>query len=252
MEKITKEQLKSPDAFVSTMTRLSEALFRQKKALTAGFVILIVGGLGWTGYSIYRTQKEEQGQAALYKAQKALLDAESAFQPQAPRDPKAIANIRTRSGDLDKDFGSAISELIKVIDQFPRTQASVFASLEVGRLYAQYQKYDLLVDLMKKTSSWAGHPLTKALSSDLLAIGFEGKGDCRQAIGEWHKIENLKGASALAGQAMIKQALCYEKLNQISTAEAIYKRAEDAKNSDPVTARIAKRYLRLLSKGKSS
>jgi predicted negative regulator of RcsB-dependent stress response len=132
------------------------------------------------------------------------------------------------SGNLDTYYKASLEQLKDVIVRYPSTQSAVLASLDLSQLYYDHKMYDEASSLLQTSLKNVSYPLTKALVLINLGLNQEAKGDCPGAISSWMKIPGDKSMAAFQGNALIKSALCYEKLNQNDKAEEIFRRFENA------------------------
>lgn len=266
MEKLTKQDLKGPDAFISIMHRLSAWAAHHIKAISSVLAAIAVAAVIWAGYGIYKDSKENSAQVKLFAVQKEIKTIEDEFKkaetPPPPEPPKKDKKDKVvkeapkpegvkRTGEISKDYRNTLESYKSVISEFPRTQAAVLAALDLGRIYYDYKDYEATVSLLEPQWKKANHPALRGLCLDQLATAYEAKGDCQNAISKWQEIENDKAMSFLLGPSLIKVGLCQEKLKNFDKAEAAYIRAQSLTN-DPESSRTAKKYLRFLKAVKSS
>ena len=249
MEKITKQDLKSPDAFISNMQRFGEWAYEKRVVILSLIGVIVFAAVVWAALGTYHSQKEDKAQEALFNATKKMTTAEDAFNPpeemtapgQAKKEKKAPT--ATKTGDLNVDFKEAVPAFKEVITQYGDTQAGVVASLQLGRLYHEYKKYDDEIAVLGKAATTSQHPVTKAMALTNLGSAYEAKGDCANAVDQWQKIQGSPDMAPFLGDSLIKTALCYEKLNQKDKAMATYQRFDDAeKDIKKLTDSIAQEY----------
>jgi tetratricopeptide (TPR) repeat protein len=276
MEKLTKEDLKGPDAFQSSFEIISEFFFHHRMTIIGTIAGLILAGIVWAALGVYNSNVEEKAQEALFIAEKKLdltnSDFEKLKNPQKTPSPigadgkkktpdqlaketaeasSEFAKLVKPTGDFNTDYKESLPLLKGVVERYPKSQAAVIASLDLSKIYQNYKQYDPQIDLLKSAASHAQHPVTKGLTLNRLAMAYEGKGDCPQAVATWQKIEDSKELSFLAGKSLINMGLCFEKLHQNDKAEQSYLKAEGlVKDGD--TAKTAKKYLRLLKRDQKS
>jgi TolA-binding protein len=242
VEKLTKHDLRSPDAFQSGMSTFTEKMFAHRGPIVSGLVGLLLIGVGWAAYNTYRDHQEEKAQEILFQAQNKSKTTEENFTKAAPK-----LDLPKATGNLETDYKDSLPLYQEVVQKYPSSQAAVLASLDLGHLYYEHKKYDDAVKVLDGAVKYARHPVTKGLALDQLGAALEAKGDCGSAIKQWEKIEQDKELQFLQGPSLIKMGLCYEKLKQIDKAEQTYHRAETL-TSDAEAAKTAKKYLRVLKR----
>jgi predicted negative regulator of RcsB-dependent stress response len=216
MEKITKQELKTPDLFIRESSKVAEWSLKHKRNVMNGVIILAGLALLWAGWGFYAESRENKAQDQLFLAQKTA-----------------------------KDNPSAASEALeKVARDFSGTQAGVIASLDYAQ-GASEAKTDTAISLLEKTKSSASSASLKALAFYNLGILYAAKGDCNKSIDQWNQIEAREDMSFLHGAVFINKGLCFDKLGQKDKAEQMLKKAEGLIKS-PEVSKTAKRYLRLL------
>jgi tetratricopeptide (TPR) repeat protein len=257
VEKLSKRDLRSPDAFISFTQRILAKLNEHRGAILAFFAIVIVGGAVWAGFGAYRHSKEEKAQAVLFVAEKKLKAIEDSFARAALPDnklPQAMKQTMTGTkptGDMEADYKDALQGLREVVEKYPGTQAYVVASLNLAEIYTTHGKFDQGIPLLEKASGTARHPVTKGFVWNQLGLAYQGKGDCNKAIEYWQRINAEKELGFLHGASLVRTGLCYESLKQFDKAEQAYHKAGSlADDSD--ASRTAKKYLKLLKQGQNS
>ncbi len=251
-KKLTKHDLKDPDAFISNMSRISTMAFDHRRTVTAVVAVVFGSGLLWAGMGFYNDRRENRAQTDLFMAEKKLKSQEEEFgkstnPPTNPAEKLKKEPVKA-TGNLEADYKETVPLLKDVISKHNGTQASVIAALDLAKLYYDYKKYDEGIAVLEKTMDMAKHPVTRGLTIDQLANFNMAKGNCDKAIGYWQKLGQEKTLSFLQGSSLIKTGLCYEKLKQFDKAEQTYLRASGLTN-DADTSKTAKKYLRLLKKG---
>jgi len=68
---------------------------------------------------------------------------------------------------------------------------------------------------------------------------------CKEAVATWEKIINNSSVKFLHGEIRLKQALCYENLNETTKAEQLYSQVKEEEKESPV-GQSANKYLKLL------
>jgi tetratricopeptide (TPR) repeat protein len=264
VEKLTKQDLRSPDAFISSARRALEKIAEYRSVLLVVVAIAIVGGVVWAAFGSYNHKREEKAQASLFVAEKKLKAIEDGFNKasnppnllpaakDAKKDKKDVVPQGPKpTGDLEADYREALKPLREVVETYPGTQAFVVASLNLAELYNQHGKYAEGIPLLEKAAQSAKHPVTKGFVWNQLGLAHQGKGDCGKAIEYWQKIEADKNLGFLHGTSLIRTGLCYEDLKQFDKAEQAYHRAEGL-TGDADASKAARKYLRLLKRGQNS
>ncbi len=237
VEKLTKEDIRGPDVFISNMHRFSEWAYSYRKVISGVLVLIAVAALTWAGIGTYSAKLEDAAAETLFSAEKTLNKVDQSFevppastanvhaQGKPVKDGKALA---VPTGKLEVDYKDVIEQLRDVITRFPKTQSSVIAALDLARIYQNYNKADDSISVLNGASAVASHPATRGLVFQGLGLAYESKGDCVAAITQWQKIIDDKTMAPFQPNSLIKQALCYEKLNQKDKAIEIFGRFDAA------------------------
>jgi predicted negative regulator of RcsB-dependent stress response len=252
-DKISKNDIKNPDLVTQELRKGFEWTTQHVQLVIGVIVLLLVVGSGWTAYNWMNDKKENELQAQYYQFEKQILKKKEAFEkfdqqakvlpPKGAKKDETLNQGEKSSGDLDKDFGSSISDMLKIVNQAPSSKAAALSALVLSDLYLQYNKpSEGLAVLQKvKTKSSTLGALATHLEAGLLA----NNNDCAKAVTVWEEILKSKDAGFIHNEVRIRQGLCFENLNQADKASANYNKVvADAK--DTQAAKTAEKYLRLL------
>ncbi len=243
VEKLTKADLKRPDAFITETTKLAEWSFKHKNLMISIVLALVIFGIGWAGWGVYSDARESKAQNLLFSAEKIVKKLET---PELPPSPPGIKTPPLPvAKPTEEAYQPALTALKNVVMTEPSTQAGVFAALEFARINNQFKKYGANVEVLEKVKSSGSTPVTRAMVLNALAVAYEGKGDCNKAIEQWTTIESRGDMTFMHGNAYLEKGLCYESLGQKDKAEQVYKKAEGL-GKNPEVAKTAKKYLRLM------
>jgi predicted negative regulator of RcsB-dependent stress response len=237
VEKLTKQDIRGPDVFISNMQKFSEWAYNRRKALMGVLVLIAAVALAWAGMGTYSAKQEDAAAETLFAAEKTLNKVDQSFEVPPAGTAKAQAQgkpikdgkaLAVPTGKIEVDYKDAIEQLKDVITRFPRTQTSVIAALDLARIYHSYNKPDDSISVLNGAVGVANHPATKGLVLQSLGLAYESKGDCTSAVNQWQKIIDDKTMGPFQANSLIKQALCYEKLNQKDKAIEIFGRFDAA------------------------
>jgi len=232
VEKLTKQDIRGPDVFISNMQKFSEWAYNHRKTILGTLVLIAAVALTWAGIGTYSAKQEDAAAETLFAAEKTLNKVDQSFEvPKADAQGKPIKDAKplaVPTGKIEVDYKDSIDQLKDVITRFPKTQSSVIAALDLARVYHDYNKYDDSISVLNAASKVANHPATRGLVFQGLGLAYESKGDCAQAVTQWQKIVDDKTMGPFQANSLIKQALCYEKLNQKDKAIEIFGRFDAA------------------------
>jgi tetratricopeptide (TPR) repeat protein len=210
--------------------------------------LIAIGALVWAGFGTYTAKKEDAAAETLFGAEKTLKTEQKRFEvpPKVDAKGQPLKDVKPAaepSGNLEADYKDSLTQLKDVVTRFPSTQSGVVASLDLAKLYRQYNKSELSIPLLENSAKVAKHPVMKGLVLFNLGLAHEAKDDCKGAIGEWQKIQDDPALGAFQANTLIKEALCYEKLGQKDKAIEIYGRFDAAEGErKALVESVATRY----------
>lgn len=256
--KLTKEQVRTPDAFQQNLTGSLDWVSKNSKLVVGVLVaaVLVGGGVAVVRYRQAHVQMELQEKFSLIE--RTVMEKKQAFEDakrgpapgvKAPEAPKAIA-----TGDIEKDYGHSVADLEMLVHEAPWSTAAQMAALLVADLRGEYGQNDaalkILNDANPQNDFWN---LPTALLVSAKANIMANQGDCKGAVGLWEKLARASNASYLHDEAKLRMALCYESMNDTAKAEQLYgELAKKDEKGDHETAKDAERYLRLLKVKKAT
>ncbi len=251
-KKISKEELRSPDAFVKTMEQGYSFATRYGKPIAALAVLGVIVAIGFVATNFLKERKEDSAAQALYVPQseyKKLQDqfekAKSPIEPGAKADASAVKPAPA-TGDLQKDYGTVIPGFESVIKEFSGTVAAGQAAVYLASIYQDHGK-------LEEAKAALEQPL-KDLDSDTLIYSvanmvygniLASQDNCKDAVATFERVKNF-----LSVDASVKAGVCYEKLGQLDQAAEMYRKASTQSESSSSLA--AKGYLRALEQKRSS
>lgn len=253
MDKITRQSLKGPDAFLKYIDLILNQIKKHRAIVLTIIVALILVGVGTTAYSLYNEKLEARAQSDLFLAQKKYDTIKDQFEQskaqslaqKKDKNAKVTATVLP-TGDIEKDYGSALRAYQDVLQKHPGTKSSVQAALEQSQIYADYQNFDKALELLKgaeKTSKRS--TLLEGLVSLARGALHEKKGECPQSIELYDHLLASKDFSYLHAETYYRKALCQESMQNVSAAKDLYKKIiQDYPDSK--TGRAARRSLRNL------
>ena len=253
VEKITKKDLKKPDPFIHSIEALWHEVERFRQIVIAVVVIFLLGGIGYTAYNWQSNRKETAAQTAFYSGRKTLQDIKKSYE----LDPKAVLAAekknekppeqKKKTGNLEQDLGPAVTQLEAVLKEHSGTRAATLAALELAPVYEEYKQIDRAQTVLQTSiSGLKKSELLWGLANLQLGNAQQMKGSCQEAIQTWTAVSSSKDHTFLQGEALLRQALCYEALSQKEKAVELYRKvSQDFADSD--AGKSAKKYLRLIS-----
>ena len=219
-----------------------EFLEKNLKTIALGFMAVVVLGLGFSLVSGQSERSEKAAQEACTPIQAKLVQLKEQNQQTQKdvKEPRTEVNV----ADLKKDLEGFIA-------QHPATVASQIAGLSLSEIYASEKNMVEALNTLKKVetkSSVLSNTLVLKKMGQLLADSDQ----CKEAIDIWNKVLNNKKAEFTFSDVQIKQALCYQKLNETQKAEELLTKVKNNKTEGQEQSSLeAEKVLRLIQFNKA-
>lgn len=248
--KIPKEDLKSPDAFLSTADRVSQVLSEYAQPIVATLVAILLVGGGWLGYNQWDNYRERKAGEELF-AIKAALDKKqeevrSASLPNLDKDNLDFMNLPTVKGDFDQDFRPLVSRFEQAISSHHGRRVTVAASLELAAFLVEHERFERAAEVLKGTEARMSRRglLAPLLWMQLASIQSH-LDNWDEVIRLYNKVLENPQATSVHADTLLKLGVAFEKIGEWDMARNMYTRAStDYGDSD--AGRRARSYLRLL------
>lgn len=249
-KKLTKEEIKGPDAFMRTMETTTKFVDQNAKPLAAVIILAVLIAVGYVVANFVHEHKENSAAQALFNPQNEYRKLHDQFeQAKAPADPKAdpkAAKPIPASGDLQKDYGPVVAGFENVIKEHSGTVAAGQAAVYLASIYQEYGKLDEAKSAVEKVlkdspSNTLIFSVAHMVHGNILAA----QGNCKDAVTSFETVKDF-----LSVDAAVKAGVCYEKLGQLDHAAEMYRKASS--ESDSSTSLAAKGYLKALEQKKQS
>ena len=260
MDKITKEELRQPDAFHEGASIFWSFVEKHLKSFITFFVALILISVGYIAKNHFDKKSEKQAVNELYFLETPVLKAKEAFDRAklTPADDLAASEkasgkapaketAQRASGDLQKDYGANFTSLEAFASSHKKYVAGAEAALIVAGIYTDYAKPEKAIEVLSPIAEQfqsGGPRLIYALIEMSLGTALATKGDCNAAVAAWQKIIQDDKQKFLAPDAYLKSGVCYETLGDAAKAKEHYEKASAAGESS--VAKTAKTLLRAM------
>jgi predicted negative regulator of RcsB-dependent stress response len=253
---------KTPDQMTQTLRKGFVWTTTHSKIVAVGIIVFVAIGLGTSLYGYFVQQKEIAQQEKYFLLEKNYLAKKADFDTaeraaSMPKDKKAppADTGKMPTGDIAKDYGTALTDLENFINENPQTQAAQMAVLHLTDSYMKYKNPDAALALIQKVQPSLDK---KEVLSALVHIQWgnilAGKGDCNGALPHWEQVTQVKRFAFAHDEARLRMGFCYQSMNDVAKAEQIY--TEVAKSAgttdrDFAAAREAEKFLRLIKAKKN-
>ncbi len=257
--KISKEELKSPDAFLSFADKVGQGLSEYWKPIAGGIGILLLGGIGYTAFTAMNRAQEQTASEALFKVEqkisniktehakkqqesvKDLIDNSKGTQKKTDARLKEVPEL-----SFDKDFASLAKEVEQVITEHKSTQSAQRARIRLARLYIDYEKLDMAEAILKPAiaQSKKGTSLY-GLSRTLLASVLSYKGQTGEAIEALSQILDDQSLSYLHSEVLLKLGILNKETGNTPRAEELFRRVT-MEFGETEAGKTAKNFLKMI------
>ncbi len=265
-KKLSKDEVRNPDQVLKTLNRGFQWSQNHSRAVIFGLIAFFAIGVGWSLMSNMSERKESQAQESYFSFEKSYLDKKRGFdeaERSALRPPmgkeKEAPKVKA-SGDLEKDYGPEVAGFKSVIEKHPDSKAAQMAALNLSEIYVNYKKIDEATQSLEKVATKSsGKDLISAIVLTQYGNILSDKDDCKGAVEQWGKVLGQSQAAFMHDTLRLKSAFCYEKMNDLTKAEELYKKvsqnSQDPKNPEAGETGLGKdaeKYLRLLKLKKNA
>jgi tetratricopeptide (TPR) repeat protein len=200
--RIPKRDLKKPDEFISTASKMISWTLENLRLILVG---TIIGALIVLSIVLWRMRAKTQEVKALnsfYRASDILISIE---------DPAS------------KGYLEALDELERILKDYPKTDASQLAQLQLGRGLLYAKQYTKAVETYRRfLDSGPRERLYELIAIHNLGYAYEGQGYYQKALDSFQGLLD-KGESFLQSWGYLNVGRCYEKLGKRHEALTTYR-----------------------------
>jgi len=214
------------------------------KLLAFGLGAFIIIGLAWAIISGNSSRQE-------VVAQENYAPLEVEFNKY--REQKATLATDAKSEIKDKvDVTTLKANLQDFVSKNTGTVAAQMAALSLSDILADENNAAEALNVLKKAETKSDH-LANVLVRKKMGQLLADANQCQEAITVWNKIVSDKNSEYVQSDVKIKQALCYQKLNDFNKAEEILTALKNnrTEGQQQISAE-AERVLRLIQHNKAS
>ncbi len=247
-----KDQVKAPDAFISTSTRVLNWIEKHARAVVAVVVLACLVGAGLTGYSYWQSSVESRAAEAIYKYEAELKAVEARIREERGELMREMSKKKSnpkdpiRPVDYEKDYAQIVGKLKNEIKAHRKTRTALISALNLSYFLVQQKRFEEALEVISI-------PSFEPSRSDLLA-GFtlmhkglvlieNGKAD--EAIETYQRLLDSSALKAFHSEALLKQGIAWELKGDLAKAKDTYENvARSYPNTDASTS--ASQFLRLL------
>lgn len=254
-DKLTKQDLKGPDAFVSASDHLFHWIERHARSIAAVLLLVAVASLGWVSYGYYSESQERHAAEALFKPETELRDIEAKLRESraakmqnlaAGKDKKAKAEDLNSPADYEKDFAPAVGKITAAIRAHANTKAAMISALNLASFLVQQKQFAPALQVLEIAKF-------QPSKNDLLAgfwhmhrgLAYLENQKADEAMKEYKEILDSGSLKSFHPEAWLKTGVAYELKGDTNKARETYEKV-DREFRGTEASNAAAQYLRLL------
>ncbi len=245
--KISKEELKSKDAFLSFSERASAYLADWIKPILMVVGSLLVASLAYIGYGHFQTQAEVRAADEIYTLQQPINEKRRQLEEAASaQESEEIPDWKSLT-DFSEDFSPLTSALKEALRRHSDRQAAIMASMSLASLFAEFELWaeaKEVLSLHDKTLTRPRSLLSPLLTSQLAAVQAHLQ-ESQEALNLYQQVLDNRAAQFLHPEVMLKIGFLHEQAGQPEAAQNMLRRLA-AEYGDTEAGRSARGYLRLM------
>jgi len=253
-DKLTKEDLKGPDMFVSFSDRLFSWIENNIRAIVAGLSLAGMVAVSFVGYGYWTEGQERKAAEALFKPETELRETESKLrEAQAAKMQALIAGKdkapkidEPQAADYGKDYAPKVAKITEAIKSHAGTKAALISSLNLANFLIQQKQFPVALEVLEA-------PKYRPSGNDLLAgfwhmhrgLAYLENQKADEAIKEYKEVLDAKSLKSFHAEAWLKTGVAYELKGDATKARETYEKvSRDFKDTE--ASNTASQYLRLL------
>jgi predicted negative regulator of RcsB-dependent stress response len=256
-KKLTKEEIKGPDAFQSAADVVSKFLSENWKPIAAVVAVLVIGSLGFVAKQAMDRAAEEAAQAQLYPAIKEIGDIQQKISelenplPEIDEDGNPIKDEEpkvdtAKVDELNNELDSKAGKLKSLIEQNSGTTSADIATLNLTGFYIAKEQYDkakpILQSLLPTTKKGTtNYGIVRSQLASVLSY----TGEAGKAMGLLQEILADTSLVYFHGDALVKLGVLQYEKQDFEKAKTTLLRAK-TEFSNFTSGKIATQYLRWL------
>jgi hypothetical protein len=202
--KITKEDLKTPDFFVSHGHQVAEFILRFQNFFIGIGALALLAGISWVGFSYWQSHRENVTTTTLYPIEKKM-------QTEFEKDKKISDGTLGEYQKMLVDNSSARSSLVSLITVTP----NLIKAGKAGQALDWFQK------LSFQPSSNEVHYSLERMTEGLLALE---SGQADKAIGFYQQILAQNSQKSFHADALLKLGVAYQMKNDLPKARETFEK----------------------------
>lgn len=248
---LDKKDVRKPDLVTEELKKGFQWGTSHLKIISFAVFLFVLAGIGYSVQQYLSSKKEGAATADYALIEKDYLKKKESFEKFETTAQQKNQKIKDQvepqgekaSGDLEKDYGIILQGFQKIIEKHPGTQASIMSTMTMNEIYLKYQKPELALQTTSKIKT--GNNLLSSLLLTQKGTIQANLNDCKSALETWGQVLKNKNAQFVHSDVLLKQALCYETMNDsVKATESLNKVIAESK--DGAISKTAEKYLRII------
>ncbi len=251
------ENIKNPDAFISTTHTILHWVERNARAVIAVVGIGSFLGLTYVGYTLWTGRVEDTAAEKLYKSEAELKKAESKIRDERAKKMQELAGLSgknkaetkpelVRPVDYVKDYAGLVEQVKKDVKAHSGTRAALVSALNLSYFLVQQKQFGEALEVMKL-------PSLKPSSGDLLGgfwrmhygLVLLENSKAEEALSLYNEVLASEKLKPFHSEAMLKLGIAYELKGDATKAKETYEKlGREYPNTE--ASNSATQFLRLL------
>lgn len=260
--KISKEDLKSPDAFISFADKVGQALSDNWKPIAGLVGIVLVGLVGYAVSTAMNRSKEAAASEAIFEVEQKITEVRTEHAKKQQDSVKDLLEKEDKDGkneeeitkrledfpdlNFEKDFAPIVGAVEQAITEHESTQTAQMARIRLARLYIDYEQLDRAEQVLRpalkntdKDSSLYG------LTRTLLASVLSHKGQIDESIQLLTQVLDDPSLSYMHSEVLLKLGVLNKEAGNTSGAEEMFRRVT-TEFAETEAGKMAKNYLKMI------
>ncbi|RME17900.1 MAG: hypothetical protein D6797_01485 [Bdellovibrio sp.] len=256
-EKHHKNEDHKTDAFLRFSSKLVNQVIHNKKVILQVMAFVVLGSIGWLGYSLFQEKQETKATQALYhweskieKLQEKWSESkESSSSSKKEKAPKKKDNVAKLTKEQKfKKLSPLLEGFQSEILKHKKTKAAIYSAIQLANIYLTYekpQKANEVLNVIKSSLAVSSkHPLYMFFYSMLGRVQTLNN-NCQEAIQSYKHVDKQKVFSFLKPEILYRIGVCQYRLNQWEKALSTFKQIKED-YSQAFVSQEAKKYIRLI------
>ena len=240
---------RAQDAFQRKALLVIQVLMQQKRLFFAICVLLLLVGVFFPIRQYYKEQNELEAQSQLYLSTAKWEALKKLSLPEPDLDEPSLPTPEQKNQVLkDEDYKQLQLSYEEVIQNHLGTKGAILAALQLAHLHLNHEDSKAALHSMQQVESTLNvENVIDAVALMSLASLYADDQKCTEAVEVWSKVIKSPKLSFFHGDALLKQGLCFEQMQETSMAYQNYQKLEmDYAESPP--GQLAQRLLHLMDR----